>query len=318
MAALAIPLVVSVHSIVSLDFAASLEPGWQDTIYPPYFVVGALYSGFAMVVVLAAALRWAHGFDEFITHRHFDVIARVLLAASIVMGVSYATEWFWAWYGGERAERHLIAVPVRRTVCAALLRAAVLQRDRTASVLGPALRRNIPAIVIVSIVINIGMWLERILIVWSTLTHDYLPSMWRLFLPSFWDWAMLAGSLGTFMFLFMIFARVLPAMCVARIAQIVGRGARGMSGYVLAEFADARRRPRRGDVAASEAGMPAQDALVPHAVEGATKAPCAAAPEKADRLDDVLRAFAAAVAAYLHAMVQRALRLSRSFRAGGR
>jgi molybdopterin-containing oxidoreductase family membrane subunit len=95
MAALAVPLVVSVHSIVSLDFAASLEPGWSDTIYPPYFVVGALYSGFAMVVVLAAALRWGCSFQPFITVRHFEVIARVLLTASIIMGVSYASEWFW-------------------------------------------------------------------------------------------------------------------------------------------------------------------------------------------------------------------------------
>jgi molybdopterin-containing oxidoreductase family membrane subunit len=212
MAALAIPLVVSVHSIVSLDFAASLEPGWADTIYPPYFVVGALYSGFAMVVVIAATLRWACRFEPFITVRHFDAIAKVLLTASIIMGISYASEWFWAWYGGSRPERHLIAFLFTGPYaplyyCQILFNVAIPQ-----ALWLPAIRRNIAAVTFISIIINIGMWLERILIVWGTLSRDYLPSMWRIFLPTFWDWALLFGSLGAFMFLFMIFVRILPAL----------------------------------------------------------------------------------------------------------
>ncbi|HEX4272230.1 MAG TPA: NrfD/PsrC family molybdoenzyme membrane anchor subunit [Rhizomicrobium sp.] len=212
MAALAIPLVVSVHSIISLDFAASLEPGWQDTIYPPYFVVGALYCGFAMVVILAATLRWACHFEPFITVRHFEVMAKVILTASIVMGISYASEWFWAWYGGDRTERHLIVFLFTGPYaplyyCQILFNVIVPQ-----ALWSPAVRRNIAAVVLISIVINIGMWLERILIVWGTLSRGYLPSMWRIFLPSFWDWALLAGSLGFFMFLFMIFVRILPAL----------------------------------------------------------------------------------------------------------
>jgi molybdopterin-containing oxidoreductase family membrane subunit len=212
MAALAIPLVVSVHSIVSLDFAASLEPGWADTIYPPYFVIGALYSGFAMVVVLAAALRWGCSFEPFITHDHFDVIAKVLLTASVIMGVSYATEWFWSWYGGERVERNLVAFlfvgPYAPLYYCQLLFNVLIPQ----ALWWPAVRRNIAWVVVISILINVGMWLERILIIWSTLSHDYLPSAWRLFLPSVWDWLMMFGSLGTFMFLFMLFVRVLPAM----------------------------------------------------------------------------------------------------------
>jgi molybdopterin-containing oxidoreductase family membrane subunit len=212
MAALAIPLVVSVHSIVSLDFAASLEPGWADTIYPPYFVVGALYSGFAMVVVIAATLRWACRFEPFITVWHFEIIARVLLASSIIMGISYATEWFWAWYGGSRPERHLIVFLFTGPYaplyyCQLLFNVAMPQ-----ALWLPAVRRSVMAVVLISIVINIGMWLERILIVWGTLSRDYLPSAWRIFLPTFWDWALLFGSLGTFMFLFMIFVRILPAL----------------------------------------------------------------------------------------------------------
>ncbi|HEY1615515.1 MAG TPA: NrfD/PsrC family molybdoenzyme membrane anchor subunit [Rhizomicrobium sp.] len=212
MAALAVPLVVSVHSIVSLDFAASLEPGWADTIYPPYFVIGALYSGFAMVVVLAAALRWGCSFEPFVTRRHFDMIARVLLAASIIMGISYATEWFWAWYGGERTERHLITFlftgPYAPLYYGQLLFNVIVPQAFWL----PRVRTNIAPVVIISIFINVGMWLERILIVWSTLSRDYLPSAWRIFLPTFWDWALLTGSLGAFMFLFLLFVRILPAM----------------------------------------------------------------------------------------------------------
>jgi hypothetical protein len=201
-----------VHSIVSLDFAASLEPGWADTIYPPYFVVGALYSGFAMVVVLAAALRWGCSFEPFITVRHFEVIARVLLTASIIMGVSYATEWLWAWYGGERPERHLIVFlftgPYAPLYYGQLLFNVVVPQAFWFS----RVRNNIAAVVIISILINVGMWLERILIVWATLSRDYLPSAWRIFLPTIWDWMLLFGSLGAFMFLFLIFVRILPAL----------------------------------------------------------------------------------------------------------
>jgi molybdopterin-containing oxidoreductase family membrane subunit len=212
MAAVAIPLVVSVHSIVSLDFSASLEPGWQDTIYPPYFVVGALYSGFAMVVVLAAVLRWAYSFEAFITVRHFEVIAKVLLTASVIMGVSYVTEWFWSWYSGERPERQLIVFlftgPYAPLYYVQLLFNVVVPQ----AFWFRSVRLSIAAVTAISILINVGMWLERILIVWATLSHGYVPSTWRVFLPTFWDWALLFGSLGMFMFLFMIFVRILPAM----------------------------------------------------------------------------------------------------------
>jgi molybdopterin-containing oxidoreductase family membrane subunit len=165
-----------------------------------------------MVVVIAAALRWACGFEAFITQAHFDAIAKVLLAASVVMGVSYATEWFWAWYGGERSERHLLAFlflgPYAPLYYAQLICNVIVPQ----ALWFPLIRGSLAALIVISVLINVGMWLERILIVWSTLARDYLPSMWRLFWPTFWDWSLLAGSLGTFMFLFMIFVRVLPAL----------------------------------------------------------------------------------------------------------
>ena len=108
LACLGVPLVVSLHSVVGMDFAASLMPGWQETIFPPYFVVGAMYSGFAMVVCLAALVRWGFCMEGLITIAHFDVMAKVMLAAAIIMGLSYGNEWFAAWYGGERADRSLL------------------------------------------------------------------------------------------------------------------------------------------------------------------------------------------------------------------
>jgi molybdopterin-containing oxidoreductase family membrane subunit len=128
------------------------------------------------------------------------------------MGVSYATEWLWAWYGGERPERHLVVFlftgPYAPLYYGQLLFNVVVPQ----AFWWPRVRSSIAAVVIISILINVGMWLERILIVWSTLSRDYLPSAWRIFLPTVWDWLLLFGSLGAFMFLFMIFARILPAL----------------------------------------------------------------------------------------------------------
>jgi molybdopterin-containing oxidoreductase family membrane subunit len=136
----------------------------------------------------------------------------VLLMASVVMGLSYASEWFWAWMGGDRTERQLIQFlflgPYAPLYYCQLLFNVVVPQ----ALWFPAVRKSILAITLISIIINIGMWLERILIVWSTLSRDYLPSMWRIFLPTFWDWALLFGSLGAFVFLFMIFVRILPAL----------------------------------------------------------------------------------------------------------
>jgi molybdopterin-containing oxidoreductase family membrane subunit len=136
----------------------------------------------------------------------------VLLTASIIMGVSYATEWLWAWYSGDRAERHLVAFlftgPYAPLYYGQLLFNVVVPQAFWSA----RVRNNIALVVIISVLINVGMWLERILIVWSTLSRDYLPSAWRIFLPTLWDWLLLFGSLGAFMFLFLLFVRVLPAM----------------------------------------------------------------------------------------------------------
>ena len=227
MAALAVPLVVSLHSVVGLDFAASLMPGWQETIFPPYFVVGAMYSGFAMVVTLAALVRWGFGLQALITIEHFNVMAKILLASAIVMGLSYATEWFTAWYGGARADRDLVAYLFTGSY------APLYYAQLFCNVLAPqafwlpAVRRNIWAVLVIAILINIGMWLERILIIWMTLSHDFLPSTWRLYYATIWDWLTLFGSLGLFATMYLIFVRLVPTISMHEVKKdIIGEEAR--------------------------------------------------------------------------------------------
>ena len=223
MAAMAVPLVVLVHSVVGMDFAAGIMPGWQETIFPPYFVVGALFSGFAIVVLLAALMRWGFGLQSILTARHFDAMAKVILAASVLMGLSYGTEWLMSWYGGERAERSFLLNQL--TGSDALLYWTMIACNVGAPQLfwSGAARRSLPVLIGVSLLVNVGMWLERILIIWDTLSHGYLPSMWRPWHTTVWDWSLLAGSLGFFALLFLVFARVLPVVSMHDMGRLLAR-----------------------------------------------------------------------------------------------
>ena len=221
LACLGVPLVVSLHSVVGMDFAASLMPGWQETIFPPYFVVGAMYSGFAMVVCLAALVRWGFRMQALITLAHFNVMAKIMLAAAVIMGLSYANEWFNGWYGGEHANRSLIAFEFAGAYApmfwALLLCNVVIPQAFWLA----AVRRNVTAVFAIAVLINIGMWLERILIVWNTLSHDYAVSMWRLFLPTAWDWITTIGSLGLFALMYLIFVRLLPVVSMHEVRKLI-------------------------------------------------------------------------------------------------
>jgi molybdopterin-containing oxidoreductase family membrane subunit len=220
MACLAVPLVTSVHSIVGLDFAASLMPGWQESIFPPYFVVGALFSGFATVIVLSALVRWGLRLEAVITVNHFDAMAKVLLTASIVMFYSYATEWFMAWYGGNRADRTLVAYTFTGDYAPlywALLFFNVLIPQ---ALWFRSMRRSVPVVVLIALGVDVGMWLERILIIWNTLSHGYAVSMWRLFYPTLWDWLLLFGPLGFFAFMFLLFIRLVPAVPMHEVRKL--------------------------------------------------------------------------------------------------
>jgi molybdopterin-containing oxidoreductase family membrane subunit len=221
LACLGVPLVVSLHSVVGMDFAASLMPGWQETIFPPYFVVGAMYSGFAMVACLAVLVRFGFRMEGIITVAHFDVMAKIMLAASIIMGLSYGSEWFNAWYGGEHADRSLLRFEFTGAYAPLfwlllLCNVAIPQAFWFAGI-----RSNVVAVFAVAIAINIGMWLERILIVWNTLSHDYMPGMWRLFIPTIWDWITTLGSLGLFALMYLLFVRLVPVVSMHEMRKLI-------------------------------------------------------------------------------------------------
>jgi len=226
MAALAVPLVTSVHSVVGLDFAVGLMPGWSETIFPPYFVVGAMFSGFAMVVTLAVIFRYALGLESMITVRHFDQMAKILLLGAIVMGFSYATEWFMAWYGGRTAERFLVMFEFSGSYWpyywAMLLFNVVVPQ----ALWLPAVRRSIPALLAIALLINVGMWFERLLIIINTLSRGFLPSRWQTYVPTFWDIALLVGSLGLFAFLFFCLARLIPMVSMHEVRALARQGGR--------------------------------------------------------------------------------------------
>ncbi|MCQ0987079.1 polysulfide reductase NrfD [Jiella sp. LLJ827] len=220
MAALGVPLVVSIHSVVGLDYAATLMPGWQETIFPPYFVVGAMFSGFAMVVTLTIPIRWALGLQSIITLDHLDAMAKILLLGGIIMSFSYSFEWFAGWYSGGEAERSLIAFQFfgpygwlywMMLACNGLAPQLFWWRR---------FRRGLVPLFIVGVLVNVGMWLERILINMNTLAHGHLPSTFSFYVPTIWDWLMFLGSFGLFCFLFFLFAKVIPAASIHEIREL--------------------------------------------------------------------------------------------------
>ncbi len=227
MAGLATPLVVSVHTIVSLDFAVGNTPGYHSTIFPPYFVAGALFSGFAMVLTLAIPLRAVFGLRDFITGKHLANAAKVLLATSWLVGYGYLAEVFTAFYSGDQYETYMTVnrwtgpyAPVYWSMLACNILAPQLLWWRR-------LRHSVPALFVLSLVINAGMWMERFLIVVSSLHRDYLPSSWGMFYPTAWDWITLLGSIALFVWLFLLFVRFLPLISMAEMRELVRDSARG-------------------------------------------------------------------------------------------
>ena len=221
MAGLAVPLVCSVHSIVGLDFAASLMPGWQESLFPPYFVVGAMFSGFAMVVLIAALIRMGLRDTGFVTLRHFDAMAKIMLAGACVMSASYATEWFMAWYGAERADRSFLHHVFTGKYAGVYLLMLSFNCVIPQALWWKRLRSNLPVLAMISAFILVGMWFERILIIWNTLGHGYLPTLWHAFWPSIVDWMILFGSLGVFTTAFLLFVRVIPSVSMFEMRALV-------------------------------------------------------------------------------------------------
>jgi molybdopterin-containing oxidoreductase family membrane subunit len=221
LAGLATPLVISVHSVVSLDFSIGNTPGWHSTIFPPYFVAGALFSGFAMALTISIPLRAIFGLRDLITARHLDNIAKVMLVCGLLVAYSYAIEIFIAFYSGDRFEQYMVTnrmtgpyAPVYWAVVACNVvvpQALWLKR----------VRLSVLTLFVISIVVNVGMWLERFMIIVTSLHRDFLPSSWDMYYPTFWDWAIIVGSLGMFGWLFLMFVRFLPAISISEMRKLV-------------------------------------------------------------------------------------------------
>jgi molybdopterin-containing oxidoreductase family membrane subunit len=221
LAGLSTPLVLSVHSIVSMDFAISIIPGWHTTIFPPYFVAGAIYSGFAMVLTLIIPLRSWYKMQDLITMRHIEAAAKVMLGTGLIVAYGYAMEAFFAWYSGDKYESFMywnrITGPYAFTYALLILCNIAIPQ----ALWSRKVRLNIPLVWCISIVVNIGMWLERFVIVVTSLHRDFLPSSWGIYVPTKWDWATYAGTIGFFMFLIFLFVRFLPSISIFEVREVV-------------------------------------------------------------------------------------------------
>ena len=221
LAAMATPLVLSVHSIVSFDFAVSQLPGWHTTIFPPYFVAGAIFSGFGMVLTLMIPLRKWFGLEHIIGIKHLENMAKVILLTGSLVGYAYGMEFFIAWYSGNPYETFLFANRALGDYSWAYWIMVSCNVITPQFIWFKKIRRSPAALFILSIFVNIGMWFERFVIVASSLHHDFLPSSWAYFTPTMWDWATLIGSFGLFFTLFCLFVRYLPIIAVAEVKAVL-------------------------------------------------------------------------------------------------
>ncbi len=221
LAGLAAPLVISVHTVVSFDFAVAIIPGWHATIFPPYFVAGAIYSGFAMVVTLAIPIRALYKIGDFITLRHLDNMAKIILATGSIVFYGYLMEVFFGWYSASQYEQFMVWNRMTGPY-ATQYWALIFCNGLVPQLLWSAkVRQNVVALFVIAIVVNIGMWLERYVIVVTSLHRDYLPSSWDMYSGSVWDWALYIGTLGFFTTLLFLFLRFLPMISIFEMRTLV-------------------------------------------------------------------------------------------------
>ena len=224
LAGLATPLVVSVHTIVSWDFATSVIPGWHTTIFPPYFVAGAVFSGFAMVLTLMIIARKVLNFEEYITVNHIEKMGKIIIVTGGIVSIAYMTELFIAWYSGNAFERFAF---INRALGPFGWSYWIMV---SCNVITPQLlwfkkiRRSVPAVFVLSIFVNIGMWFERFVIIATSLTRDYLPGSWSDYIPTSIDFAELIGFFGLFFTLFLLFVRVLPMISIGEVKGVLSYG----------------------------------------------------------------------------------------------
>jgi Ni/Fe-hydrogenase subunit HybB-like protein len=222
LAGLATPLVISVHTVVSFDFTVAIVPGWHSTIFPPYFVAGAIYSGFAMVLTLAIPLRAFFKLEDFVTLRHLQNMAKMLLATGLIVAYGYMMETFMAFYSGNPFDRYMIMNRMTGPYapfywllisCNIVIPLTLLW--------SPKIRSNPTALFMISLVVQLGMWLERFIIVVTSLHRDFLPSSWGMFYPTTIDFAIWFGTIGLFFALFFLFIRYLPMISIFEMRELV-------------------------------------------------------------------------------------------------
>ena len=217
---LATPLVLSVHSVVSWDFAMSIVPGWHATIFAPYFVAGAIFSGFAMVLTVLIPVRRIYGLERYLTLYHFDMMARFILLTSLIVGYSYAIEYFVAWYSGVEAEKSSFWLrafgPYWISTWAMIIPNVVIPQIFWFK----WARQSIPILFVVSVFVNIGMWFERYVIIITGLSREYVPSVWGVYTPSIPELIVLAGSFGLFGFAFLLFIKLFPVIAIAEVKEL--------------------------------------------------------------------------------------------------
>lgn len=220
LAGFATPLVLSVHTIVSFDFAVSILPGWHTTIFPPYFVAGAIFSGFAMVVTVLVFVRKIFNLENIITLDHLEKMNKVILATGMMVGYAYGMEFFIAWYSGVQAEQFVF---INRAFGPYAWAYWIMV---SCNVIFPQLfwfrklRRSIPVMMVVVILVNVGMWFERFVITVTSLHRDFLPSSWAYYKPTFFDMGILLGSFGLFFTLVILFTKSLPVVSISEVKAV--------------------------------------------------------------------------------------------------
>jgi Ni/Fe-hydrogenase subunit HybB-like protein len=221
LAGLATPLVVSVHTVVSFDFTIAILPGWRSTIFPPYFVAGAIFSGFAMVLTIAVPLRWYYGLEDLVTLRHLDNCGKLMLATGLIVAYGYMCEIFLSWYSKDKFEwfmtRNRIFGPYWMVFWSVMLcNVAVPQ-----FLWSRRIRRSPAALFLLSLAINAGMWIERYMIVVTSLTRDFMPSAWGTYSGTIWDYAVFIGTIGFFVMMMFLFVRLLPAISISEVRTLL-------------------------------------------------------------------------------------------------
>jgi len=221
LAALATPLVLSVHSVVSFDFATSQVPGWHTTIFPPYFVAGAVFGGFAMVLTLAIPARQFFGLKDIITRRHIDNMCKVLLGTGLIVAYSYAIEFYIAWYSQSNFEQFVFLNRIRGPYGWAWACMTFCNVVAPQLLWSKRLRSHLGWVMFVAMCVNCGMWFERFVIIVGSLHRDFLPSSWGMYIPTWVDLGMFAGSFGLFFTMFLLFCRYLPMVAMAEVKTVM-------------------------------------------------------------------------------------------------